>query len=179
MERKVDRRSRMTKRILHETLIELLQTAHISELSVKRICEAADLNRSTFYAHYQSPMELLQEIEQEAYQELTGYVTDENRKHTASFTRDSMMRTLEFVRKNPELSRVLLGSNGSARFKEISLSITADHYIKQKDSKQTHYLQHYYVAGWTAVVEEWLNNGCVDPISEICDLVGKLIDHSF
>ena len=82
MERKVDRRSRMTKRILHETLIELLQTAHISELSVKRICEAADLNRSTFYAHYQSPMELLQEIEQEAYQELTGYVTDENRKHT-------------------------------------------------------------------------------------------------
>ena len=49
---KEDRRIRITKKAIKESLIELLQEYPIAKISVKMICESADINRSTFYAHY-------------------------------------------------------------------------------------------------------------------------------
>ena len=57
-----DRRIKMTKRILKDALIDLMRTKHINEISIKKICETADVNRSTFYHHYQSPEELYDDI---------------------------------------------------------------------------------------------------------------------
>ena len=180
MEQKSDRRVKLTKRILHETLIELLQSSHVSELSVKRICEAADLNRSTFYAHYQSPIELFHEIEQEAYEDLTVYLSKGCFEHTADSSRPFMIYTLEYIKRNPKLFKVLLGSNDSTKLKEISLAVTKNYFSNQKMNppKKKHYMQHFFVAGWTAVMEEWLNNGCLESPDEICDYVINLIDFS-
>ena len=49
-----NRRSKMTKKLIKEALIELLSKEDLQHISVKRICENADLNRSTFYLHYET-----------------------------------------------------------------------------------------------------------------------------
>ena len=63
MENKESRRVKMTKLLLKEALIELMEIRPISKITIKDICETADLNRSTFYAYYTDQYFLLKEIE--------------------------------------------------------------------------------------------------------------------
>lgn len=59
------RRTRYTRRAMQDALIELLRDQPLGSLTVKALCERADVNRSTFYAHYASIEELLHDIEDE------------------------------------------------------------------------------------------------------------------
>lgn len=45
---KVDRRIKYTKMVLEESFIRLLEKKDISQISIKEICENADINRATF-----------------------------------------------------------------------------------------------------------------------------------
>jgi AcrR family transcriptional regulator len=49
---KTNRKIRYTRMVLRESLMELMKTKAISDISIKEICAAADISRSTFYAHY-------------------------------------------------------------------------------------------------------------------------------
>src|SRR5699024_5578943 len=51
-QKRIDRRKQYTRKVLKESLIELLKNKPIATISVKALCEKADINRSTFYAHY-------------------------------------------------------------------------------------------------------------------------------
>ena len=45
------RRTRYTRRAMQDALIELLRNQPLGSITVKALCERADVNRSTFYAH--------------------------------------------------------------------------------------------------------------------------------
>ncbi len=63
MERKrEDRRTQMTKRMLRDNLLELLEHQNIQKISVRALCEQADINRSTFYKYYKSQYDLLKGV---------------------------------------------------------------------------------------------------------------------
>ena len=50
-----------TASLFDETLITLLEQKDIEYITVKEICEKAGFNRSTFYLHYESIKDLLNE----------------------------------------------------------------------------------------------------------------------
>lgn len=52
MERKTDRRTRYTRRVIKEAFLELLQKQRFSKVTVTAICKQADITRATFYLHY-------------------------------------------------------------------------------------------------------------------------------
>ena len=58
-----NRRVIMTKRLMKDALLELLEQMELSSISVTAVCETANVNRSTFYNYYSSPSDLLREIE--------------------------------------------------------------------------------------------------------------------
>lgn len=57
-----NRKVKLTKRLLKEALIELLNKKDLNNITIKELCSLAELNRSTFYAHYQDIYQLLNEI---------------------------------------------------------------------------------------------------------------------
>lgn len=59
MERKVDRRAARTRRALHEALISLILRKGYEAITIQDIIDAADVGRSTFYAHYTGKQDLL------------------------------------------------------------------------------------------------------------------------
>ena len=67
--RKTDARIRYTQRILKESLLALLKQKPINKITVKEVCELAELNRATFYAHYSDCFALLEQIENELLEE--------------------------------------------------------------------------------------------------------------
>lgn len=60
-----NRKVRLTKKVLKETLVELLLVKNIAKISVTELCDKADVNRSTFYSHYSGLEAVLNEIEDE------------------------------------------------------------------------------------------------------------------
>ena len=57
------RRVKMTKRLIKDAYIELLERNPSKRLSITDICKVADINRSTFYMHYEDVNQLVREIE--------------------------------------------------------------------------------------------------------------------
>ena len=53
MPEKPNQRILLTKTMLKNSLLELLQTETIQKVSIKQICQNAQINRSTFYKYYQ------------------------------------------------------------------------------------------------------------------------------
>lgn len=74
----MNRKTALSKRILKETLIEMLTKKKLSSISVKSLCEKADLNRSTFYAHYEDIYCLVSEIEDEIIRDMPFITYSEN-----------------------------------------------------------------------------------------------------
>ncbi len=62
---KTDARVRYTKRVLKESFLKLLKDKPVNKITVKEVCDLAELNRATFYAHYSDCFALLESIEQE------------------------------------------------------------------------------------------------------------------
>ena len=44
---------------IHETVFILLHDYHFDEITVQKICDIAEINRSTFYRYFQDKYELL------------------------------------------------------------------------------------------------------------------------
>ena len=65
MSKKENQRTRLTKMLFKDGLIALLQKKTIYQISVTELCEAAELNRSTFYKYYNNVRDVLTELEQE------------------------------------------------------------------------------------------------------------------
>jgi AcrR family transcriptional regulator len=66
----VDARQRKTRAKLAEVILRLAAERSASELTVSEITVAAGINRSTFYQHASSPMELLEDILREQLDEI-------------------------------------------------------------------------------------------------------------
>ena len=70
--RKTDSRIRYTQNVLKQALLSFLKEKPINKITVKEVCERAELNRATFYAHYSDCFALLESIEEdllEAFQQ--------------------------------------------------------------------------------------------------------------
>lgn len=61
----VDPRIERTQRDLSNALLLLLRNKNINDISVIDLCNKANINRSTFYAHYHNIREILDDLETE------------------------------------------------------------------------------------------------------------------
>lgn len=66
------RNSIKTKALIRETVIDLLnKNRNIAEITVSDIVKAANINRGTFYNHYSSPIDVLEEMKFELMSEFS------------------------------------------------------------------------------------------------------------
>lgn len=178
---KEDRRVRITKQAIRESLVELMQEHPISKISVKMICEAADINRSTFYAHYSDQYDLLRQVQQEAV--ATFKVQLLNRRFTEQTDEaiSVLVEVLEHAKANAELFRVLLGDNGDSSFQNELSYIAQEKTIQEiredrrMDARTAKYVEIFSIYGCLSILRKWLDDGCVDDPRVIAEMITKLL----
>ena len=67
---KNDHRTRVTKALIRKAFTTILRNKPIQSISIKELCEIAEINRSTFYLHYTDIYDLLNQIEEEMFEGL-------------------------------------------------------------------------------------------------------------
>lgn len=62
MRRKTDRRALYTKAQIKKAYVEALHHKPMDKITVSELCKASEINRSTFYLHYQDTYAVLEEL---------------------------------------------------------------------------------------------------------------------
>ena len=75
MNRKDNQRTRLSKLLLRNAMLDLLKEKKtVNRITVRELCERAELNRSTFYAHYSEPRELFDELAEQLLGDVAAYI---------------------------------------------------------------------------------------------------------
>ena len=155
-----DRRVKYTKMVLRESLLQLMQEKPVSRISIKAICELADINRATYYAHYTDPHDQLNQIEREFVENIDTFLA-------AMPTRDPLeivTNIFEYIYDNRQLCCTLLSPNGDIAFEEkISQFLRSVVFASWNDDTAEDYsagdyLYTYILSGGVGIVKKWLND---------------------
>ncbi|MCD8501757.1 MAG: TetR/AcrR family transcriptional regulator [Bacillaceae bacterium] len=176
---KLDRRKKYTRMVLKESLMQVLKKKPIKQVTVKEICEEADINRSTFYSHYSDQYDLLNQIEEEFIHDMNETLTmyNQNKDEEAVQMTEKL---LEYVAGNSDVCRTLFSENGDASFKKRVMLIASNHTVKslifdnKLDPQVLEYASLFTVSGSVSVIENWLETGMEKSPKELAQIIVKL-----
>lgn len=181
--------------LMNEALILLLEKKDFEYITVKEICTKAGVNRSTFYLHYESMADLLEESAQyvlknfylsmqpadefnmaEGESGIAKHINDAPIDDLYLVTPKYLEPYLLFVKENRRLFRTALRHRqlfGFDRtydymYKNI-FSPILDRFDQPENVKA--YLLSFYIKGLMAIVERWLDNDCREEIPEIIAII--------
>lgn len=175
-EKKKDRRVQYTLMVIRQSFVKLLKQKPLSKITVKEICEEADINRATFYAHYQDPYDLLHRIENDVIDDINEYLNHYDLKNVTEAPVEMLETILEYIKQNAELFDLLLNPNGDNQFREeITKIIGQQHFTAiTADRENSEYLYLFFANGAIGILLKWLEDGTKKPVKEITDLILKL-----
>ena len=158
-----NRRVRMTKKLLKDAILELMETRNLDKVTVTDICAAADVNRSTFYAHYEDVHHLLREIENDMLERMPVLpIPFANQPDQMGLER--LVAFLRYVQENARLYRVMfVRRDGGAFFNRAvdAMMEAARQSGPVGDERLMRYDCAYRLNGTIGIVRQWLDDGCL------------------
>ena len=168
-------------------LISLLKKKPLEYITVSEICKTAGVNRSTFYLHYETVGELLNECARYLLDNFLGYFTTDVKTVVIGlrdrelgdlvFTDEKyVMPYLTYIRENREVFRTAVLHNQIFGFEDVYnrmfesiFNPILDRFDYPQDCRQ--YVMKYYLNGIHAIVLEWLRNDCDRSAKEISEII--------
>ena len=172
---------------MDEALIALLEKKDFEYISIKEICAAAGVNRSTFYLHYENTSDLLKETTRYIIDKhLSYYEMDKGRislnfeacKHEELLfiTDEYLAPYLNFIKDNQRIFRVAIKRFNSLSMDEVYGRMFENIFIPILDrfhvpKKERAYVIKFYLTGVFAIVMEWLDENCIDDIDTVIKVI--------
>lgn len=177
--RKENRRVRYTRMALRESLLSLLQEYPINKITVSRVCEQADVNRTTFYLYYKDVYDLLEKIEDELYGEL-GREIEKSGDMLPNI--DVLRRIYEIIYKNRDICRVIFGKFGDKDFLRKVGSIHRERMLQEwkklsgnVDETLLEYLHSFSAYTNIGIMERWISKDFQETPEQLAQLVSRLL----
>jgi AcrR family transcriptional regulator len=183
--RALDRRVARTRGMLQHALISLILKKGYEAITVEDICEAANVGRSTFYAHYTSKDDLKRRGLEEhlrtllADRQRDAVATQKDRDQSLGFS----LTMFEHARDHADLHRALVGSRGGAIAHGSIRKILSDLARKElaaaadknsADIVPRELVVQFVVGAYMAVLIWWLDGGAKLPPKQIDAMFRRL-----
>ena len=183
----ISQRVILTKRLICEALIEMLRTRKINKISIRELCRIAGINRTTFYNHYGSQYDVLNEIA-EAYLQSTSFSVMNDIAEGKSIY-ECLVRALQYMKDHLELAKLVLDKDNYDLITHIKISLPQfDQMVIQKlpedlglDEKMA--IASYVQYGTVRLLKEWLASDCLKSPEEesklILSITGRIIGNGY
>lgn len=176
---------------MDEALLALLEEKDLEYITVKEICHRAGVNRSTFYLHYETIADLVNETLEMVNQrflsyfpqqeeEFLGNVASREREALVLVTGEYLLPYLRFIKDNKKVYRAAFRNPSSvqayARYGELKQRILGP-ILERFDIPAAHrpYYIAYYVEGIAAILKEWLRQDCGDEVEMIAGIIQSCV----
>lgn len=168
-----NQRIRVTKTMLKQALLKLLEEKPLEKITVLELCKTAEINRATFYKYYGSPFDLFDEIEADFLAQL-----DNSLSKIASSKADALTAILGHLYEQRELFCLLSQSGNFAQHLSSLQSIgILFHNMMDTDKYQpvqSKYMKLFTFQGTYAVLCSWLRSENPEPVLEIAAVLGTI-----
>lgn len=175
-----NQRRTLTKRLLKESLIELLKEKDIRKINITELCRAAGVNRTTFYCHYSNQYDVLKDMENTMLRELQAII-DRYRSDDRAKLPEMMEAICDFLKENPEISKAVLENNGiesefaSALFRTpAARRFAAAHLPAHYDETDRELLMLCFSKGGYSLIRQWLVYDLPKSSKEIAGLICEI-----
>ena len=180
-----------TAKKMDKALISLLEEKSFEYITVSEICKKANVNRSTFYLHYENTVDLLNETARFLLDGFMAYFNDE-RKSIAkklekseldelNFISDEYLHPyLSYIKENRLIFSTVLLHGESFGFNKIFQRLYENIFnpiLERFDYPiaDRKYVMMFYLNGITAIVTQWLKDGCEKSIGDVSQIIYECI----
>ena len=172
---------------MDKALISLLEKKDFEYITIKEICEAAGVNRSTFYLHYENTADLLKETTKYILDSFLTYFSVNRETITLKYntcelkdlvfiTPEYLTPYLTYIKENQRIFKTSIKHLGSMNFDkvynkmfEFIFNPVLERFSFPQEDRE--YVLKFYLTGITAIVMEWLKKDCKDSIEEISRII--------
>lgn len=174
---KGNRRTLYTKKIIKESIIELLQEKEIHQITVTDICNKAEINRGTFYTHYKDAYDLLQSMEDELFDQILKYALE---TPLETHLNTLLINVFDLIAQNKQLCKILFckqrGSKVLDRILYIAYKLDIDKLVGNPDLNDVYinYLIKYSIGGIISVIQVWLENDLRESPSDLVNFLNNV-----
>ena len=170
-----------------KALLSLLEKKPFEYITIRELCETAAVNRSTFYLHYENTSDLLKETISYVLDNFTSYFSVDAGTIATKFA-DCDLQDLKFVnekylhpylsfiKENQRVFSAVLSQptvfDSTTIFQRLFDNIfkpILDRFHYPRDEQN--YVMMFYLNGITAIITEWLKNGCQKSIEDISAII--------
>lgn len=180
-----------TAALFDEALICLLGEKNIEYISVKEICHKAGVNRSTFYLHYETIEDLLDECMEYVNDKFIKHFNEESADFIKKISESSfdelylikgtyLTPYLSFIKENKNIFKTSLANPESMKTNERFNSLNKyvinpimDRFEIPIEKRK--YILTFYIHGIMAIINEWIKNDCDDQIEKIQNIIIECI----
>ena len=170
-----------------KALLSLLEKKPFEYVTISELCEEAGVNRSTFYLHYENTADLLKEATAYVLDNFASYFSVDMESITFKYAYCDLQELnfidekylypyLSFIKENPHLFAAVLSQpttfDSQAIFQRLFDNVfhpILDRFHYPRDEQQ--YVMMFYLNGITAIIKEWLTDGCSKSINDIATII--------
>ena len=170
-----------------KTLLSLLEKKSFEYITISEICKEAEVNRSTFYLHYENTADLLKEATAYVLDNFASYFSVDIESITSKYANCDLQELnfinekylhpyLSFIEENQRLFAAVLSQpttfDSNAIFQRLFDNVfhpILDRFQYPRDEQQ--YVMMFYLNGITAIITEWLKGGCSKSIKDIATII--------
>ena len=175
-----DRRVKRTKKLLRDSLFSLLQKKSINEITVTELTEVADINRATFYFYYTDIFDMLDQIQNEAYELFEDVLqgADECAATPEAFVK-YVENILVFCKQNTAIARFVItreytNNKVLTKIKKLlakNVPVAKEQYA-QEDPRR--FILNFALNSLTGTVVDWMDDGMVTPPDVMAEFIAEM-----
>ena len=181
-EKKEYRSAVRSRRLINQAFLELLREKPFEKITVTDIVKRADINRSTFYAHYPDVRGLVEALMDHAVNRSVELVSGLNIQDIFTDPKPFLEGLSVIGAENLELYRLLGGSEFALKQVEKLKTILTEKAISTVDIPETIRCStefriqiNFFIGGILNTYQQWLQGNLVCSTEEIMEQIAKLI----
>ena len=175
-----NQRIMLTKRLLKESMLRLLQERPLEKISITELCRNAGINRATFYRHYEIPRDVLNEIGKDIFYEMRKEL---EMPKFQSDIKAFIEKLCLFMENNMDIMRTIIKSSTETDFitfvnsiyKEIWIEIRKLRILSNLKDVEIELLILYSAGGSYFMLRQWLLGSIRMSSKEVADYLYKLL----
>ncbi|MGN0538954.1 MAG: TetR/AcrR family transcriptional regulator [Candidatus Fimenecus sp.] len=160
-----NRRKKESQDKIEKAFLQMIQTKEIEDISISRLCKAAGVNRSTFYANYIDIYDLVEKIRDRMINEFASIFNDKELGHTY----ENYLTMFRHIKDNRIFYRTYfkLGFDANYDITYFSEALSKSEF----NNRFIEYHGEFFKAGISAIIKMWLNRDCKETPEEMVEII--------
>lgn len=179
---KENQRILLSKRLMQEGLLRLLESKPIEKISVKELCNESGVNRSTFYRHYQTTLDVFLDLQINISKDIFMHTEKADLS-----PKEYLECVCTYLYENSDLIKIIIKNNSeellipvlNGVLKKLIKDKNKTKEIEDVDEEDLKLISAFLAGGGYNLIREWLIGDIKKTPKEVADVILLFINYEY